>query len=86
MEATIVSFRRGRHTQYSNQMVIETDEKGGSLVGKKVTWISPGKNKKEIKGIIKKLHGNKGRLRVHFENGMPGQSLGTKVNIEDGKS
>ena len=38
------------------------------------------------KGVIKTTHGNKGCLRVHFEKGMPGQSLGTKVRIENGGS
>jgi len=85
MEAIIASFRRGRHTQYNNQMILETNldkEKAKALIGKTATWISPGKNKVQIKGKIKRHHGNKGRLRAHFEKGMPGQSLGTKVKIE----
>tara|TARA_Y100000034_G_scaffold92364_1_gene111613 strand:- start:714 stop:977 length:264 start_codon:yes stop_codon:yes gene_type:complete len=87
MEATITSFRRGRHTQYTNQMIIDTGltkEKNKSLIGKKVTWTSPAK--KGIKGEIKTTHGNKSCLRVHFEKGMPGQSLGNKIKIENGKS
>ncbi|MBS3143676.1 50S ribosomal protein L35ae [Candidatus Woesearchaeota archaeon] len=87
MEAVISSFRRGRHTQYTNQMIINADmnkEKAKELIGKKVIWTSPAK--KEIKGVIKTTHGNKGCLRVHFEKGMPGQSLGTKVRIENGGS
>jgi large subunit ribosomal protein L35Ae len=83
MEGIIVSFRRGRHTQYTSQMIVESDSKNSKdLIGKKVIWTSPGKDKKQISGEIKALHGNKGRLRVHFERGMPGQSLGTKVKIE----
>lgn len=87
MEAIITSFRRGRHTQYTNQMIVDADtskEKSKSLIGKKVVWTSPAK--KEIKGEIKSTHGNKGCLRVHFEKGMPGQSIGTKIKIENGKS
>jgi len=85
MEAIITSFRRGRHTQYTNQMIIDTNltkEKNKSLIGKTVIWTSPAK--REIKGEIKTTHGNKGCLRVHFEKGMPGQSLGTKVKINGG--
>ena len=77
MKAVISSFRRGRHTQYTSQMIIEPNmdsEKAKSLIGKTAVWTSPGKNKKQIKGKIKKLHGNKVRLRDHFETGMPGQS------------
>ena len=87
MEATIVNFRGGRHTQYTNQMIIDANlnkEKAKSLIGKKVIWTSSAK--KEIKGKIKSTHGNKGCLRAHFEKGMPGQSIGTKVKIEDGNS
>ena len=84
MEAKIVSFRRGRHTMYGNQMILDTgmnSEKANELVGKKVTWTSPGKEKKEIKGEVRSLHGKKGRVRVLFEKGMPGQSVNTKVVI-----
>ncbi len=87
MEAIITSFRRGRHTQYTNQMIIDPNlnkEKSKDLIGKTVVWTSPAK--KEIQGTIKTTHGNKGCLRVHFKTGMPGQSLGTKIKIENGKS
>ena len=87
MEAAIVNFRGGRHTKSSNQMIIESNlskEKAKSLIGKKVIWMSPAKN--EIKGEIKTTHGNKGCLRVHFEKGMPGQAVGTKVKIEHGNA
>lgn len=85
MEGVISNFRRGRHTIYSDQMIVEIgniDKKDNTknLIGKKVEWVSPGK--KVIKGIIKRFHGNKGAVRVKFETGMPGQSLGTKVKIE----
>lgn len=85
MEGTIVSFRRGRHVTYGNQLIIDfglNKEKAEELIGKKVTWTSPGKNKKEIKGEIKALHGSKGRLRAMFERGLPGQSINTKIKIE----
>jgi large subunit ribosomal protein L35Ae len=53
------------------------------LVGKKVEWHNPeGKDKKVISGKVSVAHGGKGALRVVFERGMPGQSLGTKVKIE----
>ena len=80
-----MNFRGGRHTQYDNQMIILVDEidskeKANALIGKKVIWSSPAK--KEIKGIVKSAHGSKGAIRVLFEKGMPGQSIGQKVKIE----
>lgn len=85
MEGKIVSFRRGRRTIYNTQMILEVKDynksKSKELIGKGVVWTSPGKNKKEIKGEIKTTHGNKGLLRVHFERGMPGQSVNSKVSI-----
>lgn len=85
MEGLIVSFRRGRHTQYKNQMIIkvntiDTKEKAKTLVGKIVTYITP--LKKEIKGKITNPHGNSGCVRALFEKGMPGQSLLQKVRID----
>ena len=85
MEGTITSFRRGKSTVYGNQMIIDANlnkDKSKELIGKKVIWTSPGKDKKLIKGTITNLHGAKGKLRVLFEKGMPGQSVNTKVKIE----
>lgn len=84
MEGVIVSFRRGKHVQHNNQMIVKVNEvdskeKASSLVGKNVVWKSPAG--KEIKGLVRAAHGNKGALRVLFEKGMPGQSLGNKVTV-----
>lgn len=84
MEAVIVNFRRGRHTQHTNQMVvqalgIDSKEKAKALIGKTVVWKSTAN--KEIKGRIAKEHGVNGALKVIFEKGMPGQSVGQKVAI-----
>jgi len=80
-----MNFRGGRHTQSGNQMIIlvkgiDSKEKANTLVGKKATWSSPAK--REIKGVVRSAHGRKGALRVLFEKGMPGQSIGQKVKIE----
>lgn len=87
MEAVIVNFRRGKRTQSSNQMIlrfegVETTEKAKPLIGKNLVFVCPGKNKKEIKGMIKSVHGNSGLLRAQFEKGMPGQALGKKVQVK----
>ena len=84
MEGKIVNFRGSHHTKYMNQIIIIVDaitskEKAKNLLNKQVTWKTP--SGKEIKGTIKKEHGNKGAVRAKFEKGLPGQAIGTKVTI-----
>ncbi len=86
MEGIIINYRRGRKTQTTNQMIVQfpgvDKEKAQGLVGKTVVYTCVGKTKKEIKGKVSAAHGNKGAVRVHFETGMPGQAIGTKVRLE----
>lgn len=82
MEGKVISFRKGIRTQKKYQMIIkvkgvDNKEKAKSLFNKRVTWKSPGG--KEIKGVVTNVHGNSGALRVQFEKGLPGQSVGTSV-------
>jgi large subunit ribosomal protein L35Ae len=86
MKGTIANFRRGRHTVYHTHMIIHPEgidsrEKASGLVGKKVVWQAPGKQKKQLTGKVASAHGGKGAVRVIFETGMPGQSLGKEVEI-----
>ena len=86
MEAMIINYRRGRKTQTTNQMVLlvpgYTKEKAKSLVGKSVIYTCEGKDKKQIKGTISAVHGNSGAVRALFETGMPGQAIGSKVEVK----
>ncbi len=50
----------------------------GQLIGKKVLW--KGKNK-EHAGKIVGFHGKNGAVRVKFKKGVPGQALGTIVEL-----
>jgi len=59
---------------------VNTKEEAQKMIGKKVTWKST--TGKEIKGEVTNTHGNKGVLRVQFEKGLPGQSIGGKVSVE----
>jgi large subunit ribosomal protein L35Ae len=87
MEGVITNFRRGRHTQHTNQMIVEVQgvdskEKTKELIGKTVIWTTPSsKEKRQMKGVVKRSHGNKGAVRVIFERGMPGQAVSQKVQI-----
>lgn len=83
MKATIVNFRRNRHTTSSNHMIIaiegvDSKDKAKQFVGKEIIYNT---GKKDIKGKIASTHGNKGAVRAIFETGMPGQCLGKQVKI-----
>lgn len=85
MEGIIKNYKRSKHRQTPNQMIIlipgsESKDAASKLVGKKVTWKSPAG--KELKGEVRSAHGNKGAIRVLFESGMPGQAIGKKVVIQ----
>jgi len=85
MEGVIKNFRRSRHRQTMNQMIIvvedsDSKEMAEKIVGRQVIWTSPAG--KQIKGEIRSSHGNKGAVRVLFETGMPGQAIGQKVVIQ----
>jgi len=84
MQGTILSYRRGRHTQNVNQVLVELEgvdskEKAEKFLGKKLMWKTP--SGRDIKGEIIALHGNKGIVRAKFERNLPGQSFGTKVEL-----
>ncbi|MFH1545081.1 MAG: 50S ribosomal protein L35ae [archaeon] len=86
MKAMISGYRRGRRTMHGNQLIIEIDgvnskEKASALMGKKVEWKTT--SGKSIKGKISRVHGNNGRVIARFTKGLPGESIGTKVNVSD---
>ncbi len=55
-----------------------TKAQAGQLIGKKVLW--KGKNKENV-GKIVGFHGKNGAVRVKFKKGVPGQALGTIVEL-----
>jgi len=86
MQGIILSYRRGKHTQNVNQVLVEIDgvdskEKAEKILGKKVLWKSVAG--KEIKGSIIGIHGSKGVVRAKFERNLPGQAFSTKVEVSD---
>ncbi len=88
MKGRVIQFRKGRHTIHVRHFLIDVGaegrEKAEKFVGKEVEWISPGKNKKIIKGKISSAHGNRGLVRAIFEKGLPGQALTQEVEIKGG--
>jgi len=85
MKGIISNYRRSGHRQTPNHIIIVIDsvdkrEKAEKLVGKSVSWKTP--TGKEITGKVAGAHGNKGAIRAIFERGLPGQAIGTSVDIK----
>ncbi len=86
--AKVIQFRRGRKNYTPRHFLIEIDgsasrEDASKFVGKNVSWTSTGKEPKIISGKISSAHGNNGVVRAIFERGLPGQSIGTEVKIDE---
>jgi large subunit ribosomal protein L35Ae len=84
--AKVIQFRRGRKTFKPRHFLIEipevkTREDASKFVGKEATWKSTGKEPTTIKGKISSAHGGNGIVRAIFEKGLPGQAIGTDVEI-----
>lgn len=83
IQGTIVNYRIGPKSQRSRECIIQfahlnSVSEASRLIGRKVAWKS-GKNK--ILGKIIASHGKKGLLAARFRKGVPGQALGTIVEL-----
>ena len=79
----IMNYRIGIRTQYSRECLIhfngvDSVAKAGRLLGQKVVW--KGANKMLVGKIIG-FHGKKGVVRARFKKGVPGQAIGTAVEL-----
>jgi large subunit ribosomal protein L35Ae len=78
----ITNYRIGLKSQTPNQCLIEFNNldsgAAGQLVGKKVVWTN-GKNR--FTGKILGLHGKNGMVRVKFARPVPGQAIGSVVEL-----
>ncbi len=84
MIGRIVNFRGGRRTHHTNQMVLELNDEISSkkenlvrLMGKKVTYKA---KTHDIIVTITRIHGKRGVV-ARFNRGMPGQAIGSAVEI-----
>jgi len=73
-EGVIVSYRRGPKTQKPKEYILRFP--GIKSVGG--AWPV---GKRETRGKIVALHGKNGLVRARFKKGMPGQALGSLVEI-----
>jgi large subunit ribosomal protein L35Ae len=79
----IMNYRIGIRTQYSRECLIkfaglDSVAQAGSLMGQKVVW--KGENKTLV-GKIVGFHGKRGVVKAKFKKGVPGQALGTRVEL-----
>jgi len=78
----IVNYRLGPKSQRPKECIVKfvlaVDGKAGRLIGRRIVWKS---GKKKILGKIVAFHGSNGLVRVHFRKGVPGQALGTFVQL-----
>ncbi|MBX5320377.1 MAG: 50S ribosomal protein L35ae [Candidatus Bathyarchaeota archaeon] len=83
IQGIIVNYRVGPKTQRSKEIIIQfthvnSASEASRLIGRKVAWKN-GENK--IVGKIVDLHGRKGLVRARFRRGLPGQAIGTTVEL-----
>ena len=82
-EGIIVSYARGPKTQKPKECIlhfpsVESGSEAAPLIGQKVAW-PIGKHK--ARGKIVAFHGKNGLVRARFRKGVPGQALGSLVEI-----
>lgn len=83
IQGVIVNYKVGPKTQRSKECIIQfphvkSVSEASRLIGRKVAW-NNGETK--IIGKIVDLHGKKGLVRARFRKGLPGQALGTTVQL-----
>ena len=85
-KGVVVSFRRARaqpKTQRPKECLIQfhgvkSVSEAGQLIGRKISW--PNGERKHI-GKIVSLHAKKGLVKARFRKGLPGNALGSLVEI-----
>lgn len=83
IEGIIVNYRLGLKTQKPKECIIQfkhidSASEASRLIGRKIVWKS---GEKKIIGKIVALHGKKGLVRARFRKGVPGQALGSVVEL-----
>jgi large subunit ribosomal protein L35Ae len=85
VHGTILNYRIGIGTQKPKECLIQfayinSASQASQLIKRKVVWKQG--NSKFI-GKIAGIHGKKGVVKVKFQKGVPGQALGTTVELID---
>ena len=78
-----MNYRIGIRTQASRECLIQftdaaSQEQPGKFIGRKFVWKG---EKSSLVGKIVGLHGKNGVVRVRFKKGVPGQAIGSLVEL-----
>ena len=79
----ITNYRTGIKEQTSNECLIEFENINSvslacKITGQKVTWTN---GTTKLTGKVRGPHGKNGMVRVRFVRGVPGQAIGTIVEL-----
>ena len=83
VQGRITNYRTGIREQTSNECLIEFENitsagLASKLVGQKVTWTN---GTTKLTGKIRGPHGKNGMVKVRFVRGVPGQAVGSIVEL-----
>lgn len=83
LKGFVVSYVRGPKTQDSKECILRFPDvkslsEASRLIGRKVVWPVA---KPKIRGKIIAPHGRTGLVKARFRKGLPGQAIGTYVEI-----
>ena len=83
VQGVIVGYRTGPRTQRPRECILQFSNvmspgEAARLVGRKVAWPI---GERKLRGKIVALHGKGGLVRARFKNGLPGQALGTAIEV-----
>jgi len=83
IKGIIVNYRKGPKNQKPKEYLLKFPNvksvgEASQLIGRKVTW--PVSERKCV-GKIVALHGRRGLVRARFGKGLPGEALGSFVEI-----
>jgi len=78
-----MNYRVGIRTQMSKECLVQINDvvsiaQAGPFFGRKVVWKTANR---KVAGRIVGLHGKNGVVRVKFNKAMPGQAIGTIIEI-----
>ena len=84
-KAVFTGYTGGLRTQRNKQILvnidrIDTSDKAAKYIGRKVVWRSQKGN--TLIGKIIGVHGRNGVLKARFKKGLPGQAMGTELEVQ----
>jgi len=84
IQGRITNYRTGPKSQTSKECLIEFETVNSEalackLIGQKVAWTN---GSSKLLGKVRGAHGKNGLVRVRFSHGVPGQAIGSIVQLK----